>query len=124
MSMPVTPNTTCDIYRTGNAPPAAPDVAAQACHLTADFYTGTEHGEGDATARRYSHVLLVGPGVDIRDDYNLGVMGANFDNVYVPDQNGTRFSVIFVERKLAGTPHDHKKVYLARWAPAWPTQEV
>ena len=36
-----------DIYRVGNAPPAAPDVAGVQCHLVADYARHTESGEGD-----------------------------------------------------------------------------
>lgn len=123
--LPLPPNTTCDIYRAGSAPPAAPSVAGVPCHLTSAFARGLETGEGDARATyRFSHILLVDVSVDIRDDFDTGTIGANFDTVYIPDKNGTAFRVRFVERRLRGTDKDHKKVYLARETPSWPTTDL
>jgi hypothetical protein len=105
-------------------PPAAPSVAAVPCCLTASYHKALEKGEGDGATLRFTHVLLVNVSVDIRDNYNLGGVGFFADSVYVPDQNGTRFTVIFVERKLRGTAADHKKVYLARKVPTYPTTNL
>jgi hypothetical protein len=117
-------NQTMDVYRAGNAPPAAPDVAGVPCRVKADYRRGLEAGEGNSAAQRFTHIALVLLGADVRDDYNLGTVGAGADTVFIPDRNGTPFKVIFVERRLRGTEHDHKRVYLARQTPPWPTDEV
>jgi hypothetical protein len=44
-------NTTCDIYHSGNTPPAA-DVAGVPCTLVARFREGGEASEGDSTFRK------------------------------------------------------------------------
>src|SRR5947209_5377822 len=114
MAIPLLPNTTCDVYRTGNSPPAAPDVAGVRLFLRGNYAEGLEHGEGDAITFKYTDIALVNLGVDIRDDYSQGVQGGFQDNIYVPDRTGTKYKVIFVERALRGTGADHKKVYLQR----------
>ncbi len=118
MALP-TSNTTCDIYRSGNSPPAAPDVAAVKCFLE-------PKGQSTLTTQNYTHVLWVGPTIDIRDDTSGGTfsVGANTDKVYVPDKNGTLFKVVLVRRYARGTPVDHKKALLLRQAPSWPTDNL
>src|SRR5262249_28884507 len=125
MSLPLAPNTTCDIYRAGNAPPAAPDVAVVPCVLSAAYDRGLEADE-DVTAFRHKfpHALLVDAATDIRDAYSQGVIAGTADAVYVPDQNGTGFRVVFVERQQRGAAQDHKRVYVRRILPTWPTNEL
>src|SRR5690242_4039234 len=125
MSLPVAANTTCDIYRVGKSPPAAPDVPGVPCFLRPDWRAGQDNGDRAAVPNSltWTHVLLVDVSVDIRDRY-LGALGdAPQDSVYVPDQNGTQFFVTFVERIGRGTSLDHKRVYLDRATPTWPTDE-
>lgn len=125
MALPVQTNTTCDIYHFGSPPPpAAPSVAAVPGHLTASWQKALEKGEGDSGSFRFTHIMLVSLSVDIRDAYTLGSVGFNADAVYVPDKNGTKFNVVFVERKLRGTSLDHKKVYLSRQTPTYPTNHL
>jgi hypothetical protein len=62
--------------------------------------------------------------VDIRDGYTGFLSQLVQDSVYVPDKNGTHFVVIFVERVDRGTPHEHKRVFLDRQVPAWPTDNL
>ena len=131
MSLP-TSNTTCDIYRNGNGPPAAPDVAGVACLLTPDFAGPHLAAITTSSILRWTHVLLVPPTTDVRDGYQGsggGAVGtelnpAGADWVFVPDKNGTRFAVIFVERLGRGTGGDVKRVYLQRQFPAWPTNNL
>jgi hypothetical protein len=125
MSLPLPGNTSCDVYRFGNAPPASPDVAGVAGQLSADYERRMETGESEVAAVRYTHVLLV----DLQADLRSGTGSAytaplNGDTVYVPDKNGTPFRVVFVERKGRGTAFDHKRVYLDRRAPTWPTSNL
>ncbi len=123
-------NTTCDVYRFGAAPPAAPSVAAVKIFLEPNFEpsheVGIGAGAGITTAFRWTHVALCPLGTDIRDGYVTGTpnaesAAANWDSVYVPDKNGTPFVVIFAERIGYGTGNDFKKVYLQRGTPPWPT---
>src|SRR5262245_48661802 len=120
MALPLAPNNTCDIYRSGNAPPASPAVAAVPCYFQGRYARGLEAGEGDSDALKFTHLMLVDLAADVRDAYGLGMIGATFDAVYVPDQNGVKYNVVFVERRNRGLPGDHQRVYLARNAPGWP----
>jgi hypothetical protein len=119
----MSPNTTCDICRSLGSTVA---VAAVPCYLRSTYYQGLEHGEGDPTANRYDHVLYVDSAVDVRDSYNLGTITANsMDAVWIPNQaTGTKFSVTFVERRYRGLPGDHKRAYLQRANPTWPTANL
>jgi hypothetical protein len=124
MSLPIPTNTTCDVYRSGNNPPAAPDVAAVPCRLEGSYARRMGRGEGMVAGYRFTHVMLVDPAADIRDalaDYNVG---ANADTVYVPDRNGTPFRVVFVEVRQRGHAAAVRKVYLDRGTPHWPTNEL
>lgn len=124
MSLPIQTNATCDIYRNGNAPPAAPDVAAVAGLLVPDWRRGQEAGDRGSPWLSWTHVLLVGPTVDIRDLYTGTAGSAAQDMVYIPDQNGTPFLVTFIELVQRGSPDVHKRVYLDRQTPTWPTDEL
>jgi len=120
MSLPTT-NTTCDIYRSGNNPPAPPDVPGVRCFLQ-------PKGTSTLTTQNYTHVMLVAPTTDIRDAYSPGFTpGAQADKVYVPNQNGTLFTVVLVRRAGRGTVLDHKQVLLLRTTGAtitWPTNDL
>jgi hypothetical protein len=141
MGLPTPPNTTCDIYRAGHAPPAAPDVAGVAVNLSGAFadahraaVSGMQSPSGNFPILRWTHVMLVDVGVDIRDNYQGPVTTDQFagyeqpyafgDTVYVPDKSGTIFYVVFVERLGYGSGFDHKRVYLQRGLPAWPTNNL
>lgn len=114
MSRPFPANTTCDIYRSGNAPPSSPAVAGAAIHITGNFTWRLEGGEGLAAELRYTHVMLVEAAVDVRDGFASFSSISGPDTVYVPDQNGIPLQVVFVERRQRGTAQDHKRVYLHR----------
>jgi hypothetical protein len=124
MALPQTPNNTCDIYRTGNAPPATPDVAAVPCYFKALFQVGLETGEGDATSKKFDHVLVVDCSTDIRDAYDAGAIGATADTVYIPDKNGVGYTVIYVEIMHWGMAGQHKGVYVSRKTTTFPTNNL
>ena len=125
MGLPVSANTTCDIYRSGRSPPAAPDVAGVACYLNADYERRMETGESMAASYRYTHVMLVDVAVDVRDGMSFYAGGIGNDTLYVPDKTGTKFQVQFVERHNRGNAvFDHKRVFLDRAAPTWPTNNL
>ena len=112
-------NTTCDIYYSPNIPPAAADLTGQTCALVAAFAYGSEASAGGLNFR-WTHLLFLDASVDIRDSYP----GAVAHRVYVPDQNGTGFDVVFVELVGRGTPAAYKRVYLDRRAVTWPSDEL
>lgn len=110
-------NTTCDIYRSGNGPPAAPDVAGVRLYLKSAFVAGQEQAEGTSSIS-FTHIAIVPLDTDVRD-----APGA--DSIYVPDQNGTGFTVQWVERHRTGAvSSDYKRVYLNRNVPNYPTNEL
>ena len=119
MSLPMPANSTCDIYRSGHAPPSSPDVAGVPCFLM-------PYGQSSLTTPSYTHVLYLDATVDVRDNFIASSFsyGASADNVYLPDQTGTQFTVVLVRRYGKGTTSDHKRVLLARQAPTWPTDNV
>ena len=104
---------------------AAPDVAAVSCLLQPDYARGRATIFSDPS-KAWTHTLLVALATDVRDGWSAGVplQPGAFDRVYVPDQNGTPFSVVFVERVGRGTAQDGKRVYLRREQPTYPTNEV
>lgn len=124
MSVPILPNTTCDIYRAGTAPPATPAVSAVPCVLRPDWRGGNRDGPRQVSALMWTHYMLVDPSVDIRDAYTGHMTSSPQDTVYVPDHTGTAFNVIFVERVQRGTPQEHLYVFLDRQTPGWPTNEL
>jgi hypothetical protein len=63
-------------------------------------------------------------GVDIRDGYDLGVI-AHADTIYVPEHTATAFAVVFCEIvDLNSAATQHKRVYLARLRPSYPTNHL
>lgn len=125
MSLPQEANNSCDIYRVGNAPPAAPDVAGVSCFIIGNYSSYfLDQGEAAVASLRFTHLMLVDTATDIRDDWNAGSVGANQDSVYIPNKNGTQLVVVFVERVNKNALSDHKRVYLLRKLPTWPTNDV
>lgn len=118
MGLPAPPNTTCDIYRNGNSPPAAPDVAGVPCRLE------PRHHERPLTDIMETHRLLVDFTVDIRDNFPAAQDGSTGDKVYIPDQNGTLYRVALVKRQNRGTSQDHKIALLRRQAVTWPSNDL
>lgn len=121
---PPQPNTTCDVYRSGVSKVNPPSVAAVPCALLPAFRPGLEAAELGSAALLWTHLLIVDLDTDLRDDYDAGAFGAGGDTVYVPDQNGTGFLVLFVERVGRGTAHDHLRAYLQRRDVTWPTTDL
>ena len=132
MGLPIATNTTGDIYRSANAPPAAPDVAGVAIYLASDWRASHQAANVAAsTVYRWTHFALLDVGVDLRDCY-AGPAGSPTkipgeeaspagpaDSIWIPDKNGTQFYVIFVERVGLGTESDHQRAYLQRGVPTW-----
>ena len=123
MSLPIAPNTTCDVYHVGTAPPGNPAIAGVPCFLRTDWRGGQEAGDR-STASPWTHVMLIEPDVDIRDAYVGGSVAFQQDTVCIPDKNGTLFVVAFIERVQRNTPHEHKRVFLDRQQPFWPSNNL
>jgi hypothetical protein len=128
MALPVQTNTTCDVYHAPNVPPAAPDVTGLACFLRPAFREGQEAGEYGSSGH-FTHVMSVAADADLRDGNENAsggayLAGGDCDLVCVPDRNGTRFQVLFVERVARGTALDHKRAYLCRSTLTWPSNDV
>jgi hypothetical protein len=119
MSLPLAPNNTCDVYRSGNSPPSPPDVAGVQCYLM-------PYGQSSLTTPNYTHILYVAVTADIRDNFIASTFsaGGSADTVYIPNHAGTPFAVVLVRRYGQGTPSDHLRVLLARQAPTWPTNNL
>jgi hypothetical protein len=128
--LPMTPNCTADIYRTANPnsplPAGNPAVAAVPGYLK----PWAAHGRfGSASWLKWTHILTLPIGTDVRDAYNsqLDPARANTiaDTVVVKDSatnTRTPFYVVFVELAYRGTPQAQIRVYLDRFQPsAWPT---
>jgi hypothetical protein len=106
--MAMSSTVTFDIYRMGNHPPSPPNLTGQRGTLVCRFRNIKQ-------SVIYTHILLVNLGVDIEDP--SGTFG---DTIYVPDKNGTPFTVVALERTRAGGA-DMKVAYLERQQPTWPT---
>jgi hypothetical protein len=126
MPFTIETNTTLDIYRSGNAPPAAPDVAGVKGLLVPAYEDARGHVSvvTSGVADRWTHVLLVDVSTDIRDGYSFSNIGSSFDTIYIPDKNGTPFRVRMVVRCFRGKRNDQKRVYLDRGTPVWPSSDL
>jgi hypothetical protein len=107
MAFPIPTNTTCDIYHGGNAPPNPPDIAAVRATLT-------PAPRNLKANQAYTHWIELPLGTDIRSG----------DTVYVPDQNGTAFKQVAIERIRFASGNDYKRMYLNRQAVNWPSQNL
>ena len=124
MALPIPANTTCAIYRAGTGPPAAPVVKNVPCFLQCDWRGGQEAGEHVVAALVWTHVMLLDVSVDIRDAYSGQCTVTAQDTIYIPDETATGFLVVFIERLQRGTAHEHKRVFLDRKTPTWPSNDL
>lgn len=116
MAVPLPPNITFDLFHNGGGPAGTPDVAGAVGYL---FPIGNVTTLLNAL---YTHMLLVDLSVDVRDLFGGGP--ASTDNVYIPDKTGTPFSVYLVQRVNKGARNDHKRCFLLRKQPTWPTNNL
>lgn len=131
--LPVTGNVTVDIYRTANpnnpVPTGAPAVPGVPGYLKPWASSGRQ---GSAQWLKWTHILTLPPGTDVRDAYNSQLDPSRNNNgadtVVVTDSGGTRktpFYVVFVELAYRGTPQAQLRVYLDRFQPsAWPVDSL
>ena len=123
MSLPIPANVRFAIYRDGAPPPDPPAQADVPGYLEGAYAEGLEKAESNDSFR-YTHLLLVDDAVDVRDDFSqFGVTGGR-DVIYLPDDTGTQFEVVFVERPFRDIGLAVKRIYLQRRAPNWPTSDL
>jgi hypothetical protein len=127
-------NVSVDVYRTAN--PGAPYTlgALSASGVRGHLKPAVQNGRfGSATWLKWTHVLYLPPGTDVRDAYNTQLDPARDntkgDTVILKDATvlttKTAFYVVFVEQVARGTPAAYLRVYLDRFAPnAWPTNAL
>jgi hypothetical protein len=128
-TLPIPANTTCDIYRPGNSPPSAPDVAGVKCHLKPVHRGQLTTNQSSGGGVYATHVLHVPAATDVRDGWQGGMPGAgpgtNYDVLYIPNKNSAvKYYAAEVRRVGLGTPFDQKVVYLIRVVGSWPTNDV
>ncbi len=134
MSLPVPVNIAVDIYRTCN--PSSPytlgtlSASGVKGHLRP---TATNGRFGSASYLKWTHILYLPAGTDVRDAYNSQLDPARdntlADTVVVPDSavggRKTAYYAVYVEVVARGSPLQHLRVYLDRFAPnGWPTDSV
>jgi hypothetical protein len=134
MSLPLPINVTVDIYRTANPsspyPGGSPAVAGVRGYLKPAMTNGRS---GNASWLRWTHILYLPPGTDVRDAYNSQLDPARnntlADTVILTDttvpSRKTAYYVVFVEVIARGTPQQHLRAYLDRFLPSgWPTDSL
>jgi hypothetical protein len=133
MGLPMPANVTVDIYRNSNPsaplPGGTPAVAAIAGYLAPWVQAGRF---GSASWLRWTHILYLPAGTDVRDAYNsqLDPNRSNnlADTVVLTDSGGvkkTPFYVVFVELAFKGTAFAQLRVYLDRFQPSqWPSNAL
>jgi hypothetical protein len=132
MTLAVPSNVTVSIYAGSN--PSSPYLLG-ALRSTQQGYLMPKVQDGrygSAQWLKWTHWLLLNPGVDIRDAYNSQLdpsrNNALGDTVIELDAGGvqqTAWYVVFVELIGAGTPMAHLRCYLDRFQPSgWPTSAL
>jgi hypothetical protein len=129
MTLAVPSNVTVSIYAGSN--PGSP-YAVGALRSTQQGYLlpRVQDGRfGSAQWLKWTHWLLLNPGVDVRDAYNSqldpsrnNALGDTVIELDAAGVNKTAWYVAFVELVGAGTPAAHLRCYLDRFQPSgWPT---
>lgn len=128
------PNVSVDVFRTANPaspyPGGSPAVSGVKGFLRPYVQSGRF---GSASYLKWTHILLLPPGTDIRDAYNSQLDPARnntvADTVIVQDSGvagrKTAYYVVFVELVARGTSVQHLRAFLDRFLPnAWPTDSL
>lgn len=134
MSLPMPVNVTVDIFRTADPgspyPGGSPAVAGVAGHLRP---AATNGRLGSAEFLKWTHILYLPPGTDVRDAYNSQLDPARDDTIAdtviladsTIDGRKTAYYVVFVEVVARGNAAHHLRVYLDRFQPnGWPTDSL
>lgn len=135
MALVIQTNVSVDVYRTAN--PATPYTLGTQAYsgLRGYLKPAAQNGRyGSALYLKWTHILQLAPGVDIRDAYN-GQLDPARDNTKAdtvilydstnPSTTKTAFYVVFVEQVARGAAAVHLRVYLDRFKPnLWPTNAL
>jgi len=134
MSLPLAANVIVDIYRTADPgspyPGGSPAVSGVPGHLRP---AATNGRFGSADWLKWTHLLYLPPGTDVRDAYNSQLDPARddaiADTVILHDSTvggrKTAYYAVFVEVVARGTAVQHLRVYLDRFQPSdWPTDSL
>src|SRR5271170_1470989 len=133
MSLPLPANVTVNVYRTANPsspyPVGPPVVSGVGGYLKPAVTNGRL---GTASYLKWTHILYLPPGTDVRDAYNSQLdparTNANADTVVLNDSqnsNKTAYYVVYVEVVARSLAQQYLRAYLDRFAPsAWPTDSV
>jgi hypothetical protein len=130
--LPILPNVTVDIYRNSNPnnpiPGGVPAVAAVPGYIKPAMTTGRH---GTAQWLKWTHVVVLPPGTDIRDAYNTQLdpsrSNNSADTVILTDSAGNKvpYYVVFAEDVFRGTPLAQVRAYLDRFQPQqWPSDGI
>lgn len=111
------PNTTCDYFQAGHQPGIdAADISGLPCYLDGDFKRGNS-----ATGKlRWTHRMSIAKSASV----SISGSEVNPCRVFVPNESGTCFDVIFVQQPNRGKANAIQQVYLERKNVNWPTQEL
>jgi hypothetical protein len=134
MSLPMPPNVSVDVYRTADPsspyPGGGPAVSGVKGYLKPAV---TDGRFGTAQYLKWTHILFVPPGTDVRDAYNSQLdpsrTNGNADTIILDDSTisgrMTAYYVVYVEVVARSTAQQYLRVYLDRFAPnAWPTDSL
>lgn len=133
MSLPMPPNVTINIYRTANPsspyPSGSPAVSGVQGYLKPAVMNGRF---GTASWLKWTHILYLSPGTDIRDAYNSQLDPSRnntiADTVILNDSTSsakTAYYVVYVEIIARNSPMQHIRAYLDRFQPSsWPTDSL
>jgi hypothetical protein len=134
MSLPLPANVSVDIYRTANPSSPYPGGSPAVSGVNGYLVPAVENGRfGSASWLKWTHILYVPPGTDVRDAYNSQLDPArnntNADTVILNDSavsgRQTAYYVVFVEVVARGSPQQYLRVYLDRFMPSsWPTDAL
>ena len=134
MSLPLPAKVSVDIFRTANPsspyPGGSPAVSGVKGYLRPLVQNGRF---GSASYLKWTHLLYLPPGTDIRDAYNSQLDPArnntSADTVILQDTaiggRKTAYYVVFVEVVARGTAQQYIRAYLDRFLPnTWPTDSL
>ena len=109
------PNTTFDFTLTG--------ILGAQCHLDSEFEMATQHSHGSDPSFRWTHIMYVAIGLDVRDSWP----GDPANTVDIPSSavgDSVSYLVVFVEVVNLNTPTTYKRVFLQRQTVDWPNNNL
>lgn len=134
MSLPLGKNVTVDVFRTANPSSPYPSGSPAVSGVNAYLRPAAQNGRfGSASYLKWTHILYVPPGTDIRDAYNSQLDPSRnntiADTVILQDSSvsgrKTAYYVVFVEVVARGSAQQYMRVYLDRFLPnGWPTDSL